>query len=274
MLTESEKETVSALAILASGLAGGLVGDSTQSAAYAAQTGKTTVENNALNGGWGNLLPPQTMDYGQAQVSLVTNTNLTDESGKVLNPATEEQIRYASDKLVTGTLPDGANITKVIVEGYTDGVLIAGAWYLGPAASVGKVVGGATLAEIANGSYQWFDMSRPGNENKTWDYWGSTSAAITGALAPGRSVTQNVGIAAGGALFTDGPDAKAIGSAAAGAWAGGLFGEYAPGFVNSITGKEIPGLVYDFWGGVSSEYVSGFIKDYGKPQSETKDENK
>ncbi|WP_264385118.1 VENN motif pre-toxin domain-containing protein [Siccibacter colletis] len=47
-LTESEKETVSALATLASGLAGGLVGDSTQSAAYAAQTGKTTVENNLL----------------------------------------------------------------------------------------------------------------------------------------------------------------------------------------------------------------------------------
>ncbi|WP_276643595.1 hemagglutinin repeat-containing protein [Siccibacter turicensis] len=279
-LTESEKETVSALATLASGLAGGLVGDSTQSAAYAAQTGKTTVENNALNGGWGNLLPPQTMDYGQAQVSLVTNTNLTDENGKVLNPATEEQIRYASDKLVTGTLPDGANITKVIVEGYTDGVLIAGAWYLGPAATVGKVIGGATLAEIANGSYQWFDInseanqSLPEGQRKTWDYWGSTSAAITGALAPGRSVTQNVGIAAGGALFTDGPNAKAIGSAAAGAWAGGLFGEYAPGFVNSITGKEIPGLVYDFWGGVGSEYVSGFIKDYGNPQSEAKDKNK
>ena len=101
-------------------------------------------------------------------MSLVTNTNLTDENEKVLNPATEEQIRYTSDKLVTGTLPDGANITKVIVEGYTDGVLIAGEWYLGPAASVGKVVGGATLAEIANGSYQWFDMSRPGNQNKTW----------------------------------------------------------------------------------------------------------
>ncbi|PSN07392.1 hypothetical protein C7G83_13770 [Siccibacter turicensis] len=48
-LTESEKETVSALATLASGLAGGLVGDSTRSAAYAAQTGKTTVENNYLS---------------------------------------------------------------------------------------------------------------------------------------------------------------------------------------------------------------------------------
>ncbi|WP_081826929.1 VENN motif pre-toxin domain-containing protein [Siccibacter colletis] len=44
---ESEKETVSALAILASDSAGGLVGNSTQSAAYAVQTGKT-VECNAL----------------------------------------------------------------------------------------------------------------------------------------------------------------------------------------------------------------------------------
>ncbi|YCI81608.1 VENN motif pre-toxin domain-containing protein [Enterobacteriaceae bacterium] len=280
LLTESEKETVSALAILASGLAGGLVGDSTRSAAYAAQAGKTTVENNSMGDGWSYLLPTPVRQNGQAQTSLRTNTNLTDENGKVLNPATEEQIRYASDKLVTGTLPDGANITKVIVEGYTDGVLIAGAWYLGPAASVGKVIGGATLAEIANGSYQWFDInseanqSLPESQRKTWDYWGSTSAAITGALAPGRSVTQNIGIAAGGALFTDGPDAKAIGSAAAGAWVGGMFGEYAPGFVNSITGKEIPGLVYDFWGGVGSEYVSGFIKDYGNPQSEAKEKNK
>lgn len=45
-LTESEKQTVSALATLASGLAGGLAGDSTASAAYAAQAGKTTFENN------------------------------------------------------------------------------------------------------------------------------------------------------------------------------------------------------------------------------------
>jgi hypothetical protein len=41
---------------------------------------------------------------------------------------------------------------------------------LGPAASVGKVVGGAVSAEIGNGTYQWFDLSKPGNENKSWDY--------------------------------------------------------------------------------------------------------
>lgn len=40
--------------------------------------------------------------YVQAQGALVNNTNLTDETGKVLNPATPKEIKYASDKLVTG----------------------------------------------------------------------------------------------------------------------------------------------------------------------------
>ncbi|MDO2440947.1 hemagglutinin repeat-containing protein [Enterobacter nematophilus] len=48
-LSEEEKQTVSALATLASGLAGGLVGDSSANAVASAQAGKTTVENNSLS---------------------------------------------------------------------------------------------------------------------------------------------------------------------------------------------------------------------------------
>ncbi|ROP60173.1 filamentous hemagglutinin [Enterobacter sp. BIGb0383] len=48
-LSEEEKQTVSALATLASGLAGGLVGDSGASVVEGAQAGKTTVENNSLS---------------------------------------------------------------------------------------------------------------------------------------------------------------------------------------------------------------------------------
>jgi len=47
-LSETEKQTVSALATLAAGLAGGLTGDSTADTVAAAQAGKTTVENNLL----------------------------------------------------------------------------------------------------------------------------------------------------------------------------------------------------------------------------------
>ncbi|STE83692.1 putative adhesin/hemagglutinin/hemolysin [Escherichia coli] len=259
-LSETEKQTVSTLATVAAGLAGGLVGESGASAVAGAQSGKTTVENNALS------LPSGMVSYGQAVASWNQYADA--------NNLTPEQKQAGLDKLAKGELPEGANISKVIVDGYKDGVLIAGAWYLGPAASVGKVIGGGVIAEIANGTYQWFDLSQPGNENKNWDWKSSASAGITGMLAPGRTVGQNVGIAMGSAFFTDGPNAGAIGGAAAGAWAGGLFGEYAPGIVNSVTGKEIPGFVYDYWGGVASEFSSGFIKDLNKPKGSSEDKKK
>lgn len=162
-----------------------------------------------------------------------------------------EETQAGLDKIAKGELPEGANIAKVIVEGYQDGVMIAGAWYLGPAASVGKMVSGGVIAEIANGSYQWFDLSQPGNENKNWDWKSSASSGIAGMLAPGRTIGQNVGIAMGGAFFTDGPNTGSIGGAAIGAWFGGKFGEFAP----------FPGEVNDLIGGIGGEVISNKIKD-------------
>ncbi|HGI7031654.1 TPA: adhesin [Klebsiella aerogenes] len=214
---------------------------------------RVVVENNALS------LPKGMMDYGQAVASW--NQYAQD------NNLTPEQTQAGMDKLAKGDLPEGANITKVIVNGYKDGVLIAGAWYLGPAASAGKVVGGALIAEIANGSYQWFDLSKPGNENKSWDYWGSASAGVTGALAPGRGIWPNVGIATGGTIFTDGTDGVAVTGSVAGAIAGGYFGEYAPGIVNSLTGKETPGFIFDAVGSLGTEFLSGYTKDILTPST-------
>ncbi|MCT4701376.1 hemagglutinin repeat-containing protein [Enterobacteriaceae bacterium H20N1] len=48
-LTETEKQTISALGTLAAGLAGGVVGDSSADAVAGAQAGKTSVENNYLS---------------------------------------------------------------------------------------------------------------------------------------------------------------------------------------------------------------------------------
>ncbi|UWS30009.1 adhesin [Erwinia pyrifoliae] len=200
---------------------------------------EVVVENNALG------LPSGLQSYVQAVASW--------DQYAVTNELTPEQKQAGLNKLAQGDMPEGANIPKVIVEAYKDGVLAAGAAYLGPAASAGKVVGGALIGAIANGSYQWFDMSQPGNENKSYDYLGTGSAAVTGGLAPGRGIWQNVGIATGGAIFTDGPDAGAVGASAAGAWAGGMFGEYAPGLVNSVIGKELPGFIYDIGGAFASE---------------------
>ena len=113
---------------------------------------KVIVENNFLSP---DSMPKGLQDYGQSVSSLHTNTNLSDENGTMLNPITDEQRQHATDKLLTGTMPEGQDISKAIVDGYTDGVLLGGAWYLGPAATVGKVVVGATLSGSANSAYQW-----------------------------------------------------------------------------------------------------------------------
>nr|WP_251005156.1 VENN motif pre-toxin domain-containing protein [Escherichia coli] len=100
-LSETEKQTVSILATVAAGLAGGLVGDSGASAVTGAQSGKTTVENNALS------LPSGMVSYGQAVASWNQYADA--------NHLTPEQKQAGLDKLAKGELPEGANISKVIV---------------------------------------------------------------------------------------------------------------------------------------------------------------
>ncbi|MEE4408520.1 MULTISPECIES: VENN motif pre-toxin domain-containing protein [unclassified Serratia (in: enterobacteria)] len=252
-LTEEQKQTISALGTLAAGLAGGIASGDTAGAVAGAQAGKNSLENNELS------LPGGMSSYGMAATTLAEKM--------IKDGKSAAEISAALNKNARGDLPEGANITKVIVNGYKDGVLIAGAAYLGPAASIGKVVAGAAIAEIANGSYQWFDinseknLSLPESQQKTWDYKGSISAGITGALAPGRGLWQNVGMAAGGAAFSDGPDVGSVGIAAGGAGLGWGFSKYAPGVVNSITGKEAPGLVFDTIGSLGTEFLGGYTKE-------------
>ncbi|MES4611335.1 hemagglutinin repeat-containing protein [Ewingella sp. CoE-038-23] len=245
-LSEEQRQTISSLSTLAAGLAGGLTGDSSANVVAGAQAGKNSAENNNLS------LPSGMVDYGQAATSW--NQYAVDNN---LSP---EQTQAGLDRLAKGDLPEGANIAKVVVDGYVDGVMIAGAWYLGPAASIGKVVASSAISEIANGSYQWYDLSQSGNENKSWDYWGSVSAGITGALAPGRGVWQNAGIAAGGTLFTDGPDKGALAGTGAG-WAfGAIVGVVAPPILNPVLGPG-SGFVSDVISSVGGEFIGNKIED-------------
>ncbi|MCA5955166.1 hemagglutinin repeat-containing protein, partial [Pectobacterium versatile] len=256
-LTEEEKQSVSALSTLASGLVSGLASNSTASAASGAQSGRNAVENNLFGP---NGMPKGMTDVGMSMTSLYTNTNLLDENGNVLNPITEEERQYAMHRLVTGVMPEGQDISKAIVNGYTNGVLIAGAWYLGPAASIGKVAVGSVLSGGANAAYQWYDLSKPSNENKSYDYWGTTAALVTGGLAPGRDILPNVGIAMGSAVFTDGPDKGAVIGAGVGAWGGGLVGKYAPGLLRPVFGPSA-GFIGDATGSVSGEIIGNKLKD-------------
>ncbi len=260
-LSETEKQTVSTLATVAAGLAGGLVGDSGASAVAGAQSGKTTVENNALSFG----------DGFESNAAAATSWN----KYAVDNNLTPEQTQAGLDKIAKGDMPDSTNITKVIVDGYQDGVMIAGAWYLGPAASAGKVLGGGLLGLAANSGYQVYDLNQPQNANKSWDYLGSATSFTTGMMAPGRGVLANTGIAMGGAFFTDGPNTASLAGAGIGAGLGGAFGKYAPTAVGKILGNDpVPGFIYELGGGAVSEFTNGIIKDFNNPQSPEKKENK
>ncbi|NIC26990.1 hemagglutinin [Serratia plymuthica] len=256
-LTEEQKQTISALGMLAAGLAGGIASGDTAGAVAGAQAGKNSLENNELS------LPGGMSSYGMAATTLAEKM--------IKDGKSAAEISAALNKNARGDLPEGANIAKVIVEGYTDGVMIAGAWYLGPAASIGKVVAGSVIAEIANGTYQWYDLNKPGNEDKSWDYKGSLSAGVSGALAPGRGIPANIGIAIGGSIFSDGINAGGQLGAGTGALLGGVFGKYAPIGVDKImSDNKIPGSVYDIIGSGGAEVTGGFIKD-GLNQKEEKD---
>lgn len=260
-LSEEQKQTISTLATVSAGLAGGLTGNSTASAAMGAQSGKNAVENNALSFG----------DGFESNAAAATSWN----KYAVDNNLTPEQTQAGLDKIAKGDMPDSTNIAKVIVDGYQDGVMIAGAWYLGPATSAGKVLGGGLLGLAANSGYQVYDLNQPQNANKSWDYLGSATSFTTGMMAPGRGVLANTGIAMGGAFFTDGPNTASLAGAGIGAGLGGAFGKYAPTAVGKILGNDpVPGFIYELGGGAVSEFTNGIIKDFNNPQAPEKKENK
>jgi filamentous hemagglutinin len=76
-LTEEEKQTISALASISAGIAGGLRGDSALSAASGAQAGKNAVENNALSEKDQGLRPVNIID-----INPMLKVGVLDEDGE------------------------------------------------------------------------------------------------------------------------------------------------------------------------------------------------
>lgn len=90
-------------------------------------------------------------DNNQAQGSLVNNTNLVDETGKVLNPATPEEIKYASDKLVSGHLPAGQNpVTGLLTVWGADANDVVAPVLLPSGATAGSIIGAGAIRGSAN----------------------------------------------------------------------------------------------------------------------------
>ncbi|WP_223563982.1 hemagglutinin repeat-containing protein [Pantoea agglomerans] len=148
-LGQEDREQLSLLGTLAAGLAGGMLGNSSAAATSGAVAGKNAVENNELSGlsGFGSGF----WSNNQAQGSLKNNTNLTDETGKVLNPATPEEIKYASDKLVSGDLPAGQNPATGLLTAWGAGATAVVAPVLLPSgATAGSIIGAGAIGGSAN----------------------------------------------------------------------------------------------------------------------------
>ncbi len=176
-MTESEKQTVTTLSLLAGGLAAGTVGDSTTNAVVGAQASQNAVENNLFYPG---AVPKGVSDYGQSATSLYTNTNLTDEKGNVLNPTTDEQRQYAMHKLVTGTMPEGQDPVRGLLTAWGAGMsVVVAPVFLPSMLSAGTIIGGGAISGTANVSNQLMG-------NDPFSYTDALIATGTGAVTQGR----------------------------------------------------------------------------------------
>nr|WP_272927900.1 hemagglutinin repeat-containing protein [Pectobacterium carotovorum] len=89
-LTEEEKQSVSALSTLASGLVSGLAGNSTASAASGAQSGRNAVENNSLSGDKARQLVKESAEWWKEQIREKLGENTASQlTNGLVNVATE-----------------------------------------------------------------------------------------------------------------------------------------------------------------------------------------
>ena len=165
-LSETEKQTVSTLATVAAGLAGGLVGDSGASAVAGAQSGKTTVENNALS----ELVPPRVQQDASLAFDLsgkgVTNDEIIKAVDKShIGPSVGDTAKIHGD--VKGQVAGG-----YVAGGYLEGVLSEDKFSIN--GEVTKVLGwrADVSAGLTFGPYPIKDF------NPTYDYSGAISTGI------------------------------------------------------------------------------------------------
>lgn len=124
-LNEAQKQTITALASLAGGLAGSVVDGSSGGAIAGAAGGKNATENNFLGGG----TPPGLISYGQAASSL------TEYMRK--NGATTEEITQAQRDLAQGQGFDGVQPANEFIKAWGE-AMVAEAAGLGIVAGLGR----------------------------------------------------------------------------------------------------------------------------------------
>ena len=177
-LSETEKQTVSTLATVAAGLAGGLVGDSGASAVAGAQSGKTTVENNLL-GGSELLQTEKAKEHGADVLSCSENP-----SGEACKRGQAENKAYAA-ALATGSvalLPGSAQAMWLLGAGTNAGMQYADSGEINP---VNSVAAG------------WINVITMGQGWKGTIAWNAAGGALTNAINGDDPLTGSITNGAG-----------------------------------------------------------------------------
>ncbi|EHC4967678.1 filamentous hemagglutinin N-terminal domain-containing protein [Escherichia coli] len=177
-LSETEKQTVSTLATVAAGLAGGLVGDSGASAVAGAQSGKTTVENNLL-GGSELLQTEKAKEHGADVLSCSDNP-----SGEACKRGQAENKAYAA-ALATGSvalLPGSAQAMWLLGAGTNAGMQYADSGEINP---VNSVAAG------------WINVITMGQGWKGTIAWNAAGGALTNAINGDDPLTGSITNGAG-----------------------------------------------------------------------------
>ncbi len=177
-LSEAEKQTVSTLATVAAGLAGGLVGDSGASAVAGAQSDKTTVENNLL-GGSELLQTEKAKEHGADVLSCSENP-----SGEACKRGQAENKAYAA-ALATGSvalLPGSAQAMWLLGAGTNAGMQYADSGEINP---VNSVAAG------------WINVITMGQGWKGTIAWNAAGGALTNAINGDDPLTGSITNGAG-----------------------------------------------------------------------------
>ena len=177
-LSETEKQTVSTLATVAAGLAGGLVGDSGASAVAGAQSGKTTVVNNLL-GGSELLQTEKAKEHGADVLSCSENP-----SGEACKRGQAENKAYAA-ALATGSvalLPGSAQAMWLLGAGTNAGMQYADSGEINP---VNSVAAG------------WINVITMGQGWKGTIAWNAAGGALTNAINGDDPLTGSITNGAG-----------------------------------------------------------------------------
>ncbi|MCP1604875.1 VENN motif pre-toxin domain-containing protein [Pseudomonas citronellolis] len=240
-MNESQKQTVSALASLASGMAGGLAGGDLGGAVTGAQGGKNAAENNDM---WFPVDP----GYGASVTSLGTQMIQAGASPEEITVAMQEKARQEGF--------EGPDPVKGLLEGWGV-VMSAGSFGIGGTAALGAMGTGALIGGGANVSYQ---LTKDPNQ---FSYTDATVAALVGAFTQGKSLPMSTVINMGGAYIGSqvkgGNPNSAVVGAVFGAVAGGAAGKTLGIGVASEVSSGVKEQLEGVGGAISSEFVSDQI---------------